>query len=166
MSMLRDARIGDFETAHATLAKVLGNITASPDPKFRKLRTTNPKINALLATSGVRAVLIGAGFVEEGEFLVLPETAGAEGAQAALDALVAQAADRAAEEVARKEALQSARKEQLDKENEERKRMKAQIGDDAAARKEPGWKAKAAGVKEGKAITSCSDIGVGNNAGG
>lgn len=80
--------------------------------------------------------------------------------------------------------------------------MKAQIGDDAAARKEPGWKAKvsrtgmhagrtppllaplhlahalpclghlrrartqAAGVKEGKAITGCSDVGIGNSGGG
>jgi len=166
ISMLRDTRSGDFDAAYATLQKVLGNIVASPDPKFRKLRTTNAKIGALLATSGVRALLIGAGFVEEGEFLTLPETASAEGAQAALDALAAQAAARAVEEAAAKQALQSSRKEQQDKENEERKRMKAGIDDDFAARKEPGWKAKAAGVKDGRAITGCSDIGVGNNSGG
>jgi len=40
------------------------------------------------------------------------------------------------------------------------------IADDAAARKEPGWTAKAAGVKGGRAITGCSDVGIGNNAGG
>ena len=60
----------------------------------------------------------------------------------------------------------ASRKAQQDKENEERKRMKMGIDDDAAARKEPGWKAKAAGVKGGRAITGCSDIGVGCDAGG
>jgi len=167
IAMLRDARIGDFEQAHGTLQKLLGNIVASPDdPKFRKLRTTNAKISALLATLGVRAVLIGAGFIEQGEFLVLPEAAAVDGVQAALDALAGQAAERAEAETARKAALASSIKESQDKENEERKRMKATISDDAAARKEPGWKAKAAGVKDGRAITGCSDIGVGTNSGG
>ena len=135
-------------------------------PQYRKIRTTNPKISALLATRGVRAVLVGAGFVEEGEFLTLPDAAPADGAQAALAALAAQADERANAEVARKAADQAARMDQMDKENEERKRMKAGIADDAAARKEPGWKAKAAGVKDGRAITGCSDVGIGNNAGG
>jgi len=167
IAMLRDARIGDFEQAHSTLQKLLGNIVANPtEGKFRKLRTTNAKISALLATLGVRAVLVGAGFVEEGEFLVLPESAAVDGVQAALDALAAHAAERAEAETSRKAALASTIKETQDKENEERKRMKATISDDAAARKEPGWKAKAAGVKEGKAITGCSDIGVGTNSGG
>ena len=134
--------------------------------QFRKLRTSNAKISALLATRGVRAILIGSGFIEEGEMLVLPETATAEGAEAALAALAAQAVDRSAAESSRKMADQAARKEHNDKENEERKRMKAGISDDAAARKEPGWTAKAAGVKDGKAITGCSDIGVGKDCGG
>jgi hypothetical protein len=167
MEMLGEARIGEFDTVHSTLQKVLGNIVASPDePKFRKLRTSNAKISALLATRGVRAILIGSGFIEEGEMLVLPETATAEGAEAALAALAAQAVDRSAAESSRKMADQAARKEHNDKENEERKRMKAGISDDAAARKEPGWTAKAAGVKDGKAITGCSDIGVGKDCGG
>jgi len=167
ISMLREARGGDFDAAYGTLQKLLGNVIASPDEsKFRKLRTSNAKIGALLATRGVRALLIGAGFVEEGEFLVLPDAAAVTGVQAALDALAAQAQERADEETARKAGDAAARKENQQKENEERKRMKAQIGDDAAARKEPGWKAKAAGVKDGRAITGCSDIGVGTNSGG
>jgi len=167
ISMLSEVRNGDFESAQGTLAKLLGNIVASPtEAKFRKLRTTNAKISALLATRGVRAILVGAGFVEEGEFLVLPETASVEGSQAALAAIAAQATERSNAETARKAAEQLARKEQQDKENEERKRMKAGIADDFAARKEPGWKAKAAGVKDGKAITGCSDIGVGTGGGG
>lgn len=167
ISMLADVRLGDFEAAHAVLGKLLGNIVASPtEQKYRKIRKSNQKIAALLATSGVRAVLVGAGFVEEGDFLTLPETATTEGVQLALSALAAHAADREAAEVARKAAEQEARKEQQDKENEERKRMKATIADDAAARKEPGWKAKAAGVKDGRAITGCSDVGIGTNSGG
>jgi len=167
IAMLREARLGDFDAASSTLNKVLGNIVASPDEaKYRKLRTSNAKISALLATRGVRAVLVGAGFVEEGEFLVLPEAADVAGAQAALAALATQAQERVDEEVARKTAEQMARKEQQEKENEERKRMKSTIADDASARKEPGWKAKAAGVKDGRAITGCSDVGIGNNAGG
>jgi len=167
ISMLADAREGDFSSVHETLKKILGNIVANPaEPKFRKLRTTNAKIGALLATTGVRAVIIGSGFAEQGEFLVLPDEASAEGCEAALAALQAQADDRVAAEAARKAAEFAARKENQGKENDERKRMKAQIGDDAAARKEPGWKAKAAGVKEGKAITGCSDVGIGNSGGG
>lgn len=167
ISMLADVRLGDFEAAHAVLQKLLGNIVASPsEEKYRKIRKSNQKIAALLATSGVRAVLIGAGFVEEGDFLALPETATTEGVQAALTALAAHAAEREASEVARKAAEQNSRKEQQEKENEERKRMKATIADDAASRKEPGWKAKAAGVKDGRAITGCSDVGIGTNSGG
>lgn len=167
ISMLADTRDGDFDTAYAVLQKILGNIVANPsEPKYRSLKKSNAKINALLQTSGVRVTLVGAGFVEEGDMLRMPDEVSSDGAQAALQALAQQAADRVAADAARKAALEAERKETQDKENEERKRMKAGIEDDAAARKEPGWKAKAAGVKEGKAITGCSDIGVGNNAGG
>ena len=41
-----------------------------------------------------------------------------------------------------------------------------QIEDDASARKEPGWTAKAAGVKGGKDITGCGDIGATGGGGG
>jgi hypothetical protein len=199
LSMLRDARQGEFDTAGALVHKVLNNVVASPDEaKFRKLRTTNAKIGAMLATRGMRAILIGAGFVEEGEFLTLPDDASLEGVQAALAGLAAQAEERAAEQQAEKTKALTARKEESEKENEERKRMRDGIADDAAARKEPGWKAKvrrvpltnaprapcmraflfsdvfpslvtarqAAGVKDGKAITGCSDVGIGNSSGG
>jgi len=167
LSMLRDARQGEFDTAGALVHKVLNNVVASPDEaKFRKLRTTNAKIGAMLATRGMRAILIGAGFVEEGEFLTLPDDASLEGVQAALAGLSAQAEERAAEQQAEKTKALTARKEESEKENEERKRMRDGIADDAAARKEPGWKAKAAGVKDGKAITGCSDVGIGNSSGG
>lgn len=65
----------------------------------------------------------------------------------------------AADEARALERLQ--RKDQAEKDIEERKRMKMMISDDADARKQPGWTAKAAGVKGGRAITSCSDIGIG-----
>ena len=165
--VVQEADAARARTALDTLLKLVNNIVANQKvAKYRQLRTSNAKISALLATRGVRAILIGSGFIEEGEMLVLPETATAEGAEAALAALAAQAVDRSAAESSRKMADQAARKEHNDKENEERKRMKAGISDDAAARKEPGWTARAAGVKDGRAITGCSDIGVGNNAGG
>jgi len=167
LSMLADARIGEFTDATGTLNKILANIVANPgEAKFRKLRTTNAKIGAMLATRGVRAILIGAGFVEEGEFLTLPDTAEIAGVEAAIAGVAAQAEDRTGSESSRKAAEMESRKANQDKENEERKRMKAGIADDFAARKEPGWKAKAAGVKDGRSITGCSDVGIGCDGGG
>jgi len=167
ISMLADAREGEFASAQGTLVKVLGNIHSNPsEPKYRKLRQSNQKIAELLATRGVRAVLQGAGFVQEGEFLVLPEDAPIEPVTAAIAALEAQATERTVAAGAAK-AAEAAKKKEQEKENEdERKRMRLGITDDAAARKEPGWTAKAAGVKGGRAITGCSDIGVGTNSGG
>lgn len=40
-----------------------------------------------------------------------------------------------------------------------------QIEDDTQARKEPGWKAKAAGVKGGRDIVTASDIGAAGGGG-
>merc|ERR1712023_567132 len=76
IEMLRDARIGEFDAAKATLSKILGNIVANPqEPKYRKLRQSNAKIAELLATRGVRAILTGVGFVQDGDFLCLPDEA-------------------------------------------------------------------------------------------
>lgn len=167
LEMLSEARLGEFESASATVNKLLGNILANPaEPKFRKIRTTNPKISLLLSTRGIRAILIGAGFAEEGEFLVLPDDAPTDAINDALAGLAAQASERAVGEQAMKAQLIASRQEAADKENEERKRMRDGIADDAAARKEPGWKAKAAGVKDGRAIVGCSDVGIGANSGG
>eukprot|EP00322_Chrysochromulina_rotalis_P012245 CAMPEP_0115846036 /NCGR_PEP_ID=MMETSP0287-20121206/9658_1 /TAXON_ID=412157 /ORGANISM="Chrysochromulina rotalis, Strain UIO044" /LENGTH=253 /DNA_ID=CAMNT_0003299823 /DNA_START=27 /DNA_END=790 /DNA_ORIENTATION=- len=144
-----------FDAAYGILGKVLSNIVASPDEaKFRKLRSSNAKIAAMLATKGVRAILIGVGFVEEGEFLTLPTDAPTPPVQEAIDRLIAQAEARTGAESAAKLQEMERRKESAEKENEERKRMKMQISDDAAARKEPGWTAKAAGVKGGRSIVT------------
>lgn len=160
ISMLAEVRDGEFDSAQSILVKILSNVLANPsEEKFRKLRSSNNKIAALLATRGVRALLRGAGFEEEGEFLVLAPATATHGVQDALSKLEQQAQQRvAAVEAAKAEAL-AQRKSSVDDENEKRKLMRMQIEDDAAARKEPGWTAKAAGVKGGKAITSCADVG-------
>jgi len=155
-----------FDSAYTILRKVLGNILASPDEaKYRQLRITNQKVATMLMTKGVRALLVGSGFVEGGDFLTLPADADVEGVRAACAALEAQAADRAAADSERRSAEVAKRKENADQENEERKRMMMGIDDDASARKEPGWTAKAAGVKGGRAITSCADVGIGQGGG-
>ena len=167
LSMLEEARIGEFNDATSVLSKILGNIVANPtEAKYRKLRVSNAKIGAMLATRGVRAILIGAGFVEEGDFLVLPEATEVTGVESAIAGVAAQAEARAGADASRKAEEAALRKAKEDKENEERKRMREGIQDDAAARKEPGWKPKAAGVKGGRAITGCSDVGIGCDSGG
>ena len=94
--ILSEARQEEFDTAHSSLAKVLNNIVKNPDDaKYRQLRTSNAKIAALLATKGVRAILLGVGFVEAGEFLTLPAEAPTAPVQEGLDRLAAQAAARA-----------------------------------------------------------------------
>jgi len=158
--MLSEVRIGDFEAAFGVLVKVLGNICQSPDEaKFRRLRTSNAKINTLLQTSGVRALLVGCGFVEEGDALVLPETASTDAVAAGLSGLQALHASRLETENAQKQEAMAARAQKVEEEADKRKALKLAITDDTAARKEPGWKAKAAGSKEGRAITTASDIG-------
>lgn len=159
--------MSEYSSAVTMLTKVLANIAATPDePKYRRLRLGNAKISGLLATRGIRAILTGVGFVEEDGHLVLP-------AEQPLDALCecmalveAQEAARSQQEHSANARQQQLRTEQSSKENEDRKRLKAQIADDAESRKEPGWKAKAAGVKDGRAITGCGDIGIGCNSGG
>ena len=161
------ARQGEFDAAASVLSRVFTNIVNSPDePKFRRLKMANPKVGAMLATHGVRTMLKGAGFVEEGGELVLPDGAPADGAADGLRLLQAQAEERAAASSAQRAEQIEQRKAQAEKENDDRKRMRMGIADDAACRKEPGWQAKAAGVKGGKAITSCSDIGIGQGGGG
>ena len=158
---------GEYTAATALLTKILSNVVASPEePKFRTLRASNAKIGQMLATKGVRAILIGCGFVEEGGFLTMPPEAPVAAVADALARLAEQAAQRSSAADGAK-AAELARRADTERANEEeRKRMRLQISDDAAARKEPGWKAKAAGVKDGAAITGCSDIGVGTSSGG
>jgi len=166
LEMLESARDGEFDTVVALLTKVLANPLKSDDEKFRSLRSTNAKIGQMLATRGVRALLIGAGWVEEGEFFRLPADSDRSHLEAALEGLQAEARRRENAASASRTAELVSRQAAADKENEERKRMKMQIADDAAARSEPGWKAQAAGVKGGRNITSCADIGAQGGGGG
>uniref|UniRef100_A0A7S0IZE5 PUB domain-containing protein n=1 Tax=Calcidiscus leptoporus TaxID=127549 RepID=A0A7S0IZE5_9EUKA len=148
------------------LLQILGNIVSNPtEAKFRRLRTSNAKINALLLTKGVRALLTGVGFVEEGDFLVLADDAPVEPVLAALGGLEQLSTCMHAAETASKENDAQRRKEKAEADAEKRKVMRMQIEEDAAARKEPGWKAKAAGVKDGRSIVTASDIGAAGGGG-
>ncbi|KAL1515761.1 hypothetical protein AB1Y20_002377 [Prymnesium parvum] len=160
ISMLAETRDWEFAAAHALLKKILGNVLANPaEPKFRTLRTSNAKLAPLFATRGVKALLRGAGFAEEADFLSLDAAAPTDGVHLALSQLEAHAVARAERAEAAKVQEASERKAMAEEGQEKRKLMRTQIEEDAAARKEPGWTAKAAGVKGGKAITSCADIG-------
>lgn len=56
-----------------SIARVFSNILANPDePKYNKLRVSNPAIAAILDADGARELLLIFGFVQEGDFLVLP----------------------------------------------------------------------------------------------
>ena len=102
LELLREAKVG-FDSTHETLGKILANIVNSPaEAKYRKLRTTNEKIKALLAARGATQLLVGSGFVEEGEFLVLPEAADVAPVQLALDGLKQNQAARSEEQAATK----------------------------------------------------------------
>ena len=160
LEMLSEALEGDFGAAFGVLVKVLGNLVANPDDaKYRKLRTSNVKIQAMLATKGVRALLVGSGFVEEPDALNA-ETADAAAVQAGLAALQALQTQRDAQSQEQRQALMEQRNVQHKADRENREAMKAKIEDDATMRKEPGWKAQAAGSKDSsKSITSASDIG-------
>lgn len=130
LEMLRDARDGAFDASTSILNKLLANIQKSPEEqKYRKIKASNPKIAEMLAVQGIKAILTGAGFVQEGEFFTLPADANLDCVAAALEGLAAQAADRQGADTARKEA-EAAKRQEQDKENEEeRKRMKMGIKD-------------------------------------
>lgn len=110
LELLRGIKI-DFDTTHETLSKILSNIVASPvEPKYRRLRTTNEKIKLLLSASGARQLLVGSGFVEEGEFLVLPEGANVAAVELALGGLRAnQTSKKEAEAAIKKEEMEQQR---------------------------------------------------------
>ena len=107
--------------------QILGNIAANPtEDKYRKLRTSNNKIAQLLATSGVRALLRGAGFEEHGEFLVLSLDTPVDGVQTAFAEMETLAASRAqAADAAKREVIES-RKTSNEVGNEQRKVMRMQ----------------------------------------
>ena len=97
LEMLSEALEGEFDAAFGVLVKVLGNLVAHPDDaKYRKLRTSNAKVQAMLATKGVRALLVGSGFVEEADALLNAEGADVATVRAGLEALLRLKASRAA----------------------------------------------------------------------
>lgn len=110
LALLRDLKI-DFDTVHETLQKILANIVKDPgEAKFRRLRTLNDRIKALLAAPGAKQLLLGSGFVEEGEFLLFPETADVSSLRSALDGLQTnQTSHKEAEALAKKEAVEQQR---------------------------------------------------------
>ena len=113
LEMLGEARDFEFNAAYGILIKVLGNILANPEEgKYRKLRTSNDKIKSLLATKGVRALLIGSGFVEESDSLNA-ETADVAAVQAGLEALQQLHAAREAAATAQKAAEMEQRNAQV-----------------------------------------------------
>lgn len=110
LNLLRSLKF-DFDSVHETLGKVLTNIVNAPlEPKYRKLRTTNEKIKLLLSAAGVKQFLLGSGFVEDGEFLVLPEAAEIAPVQFALNGLLSNQNDKKVAEAAeKKEGVEQAR---------------------------------------------------------
>ena len=76
-----------------TLMVFAKNVLKDPtNPKFRKIRATNAKIvERVLSPSGGREFLDALGFVEQGEFLVLPPTANLAVVQAGQAVLLARA---------------------------------------------------------------------------
>ena len=86
----------EFESAVSVLSKILDNVIAQPDEaRYRRLRTSNAKIRTLLATEGVRALLVGSGF-EEADALLNAEGADVATVRAGLEALLRLKASRAA----------------------------------------------------------------------
>jgi len=131
LELLRDLKI-DFESVHETLGKILSNIVNTPaEPKYRKLRTTNEKIKQLLSASGARPLLIGSGFIEDGDFIVLPDEADVATVQLGLDGLRAnQAAKKEAEAAAKKAEMEQQRARAMAK----RRAEEAPIGKVAQAK--------------------------------
>lgn len=142
--------------------RVLENILKSPDEqKYRQLRIANPKVKDVLWTlRGGRVTLLAAGFVESGETVVMEEAdvPRIEGVVDALKQLLVARTER--DEAAKKESQEQLRAAHQAAQ-EQRKSMKLGISDDAASRREPGWKPKvsAAAAKGGSAITTATDIG-------
>lgn len=75
LGQLQAAPWDQKEQAFALLMKLLQNVVQDPsNPKFRRMKKTNKTLAAkVFGVQGCTALLLAAGFVEEGEELVLPE---------------------------------------------------------------------------------------------
>lgn len=162
ISLLDENRTDPLHAGVELAVKVLSNIISAPaEPKFRTLRTTNPKVKDTLWTlRGGRLALLAAGFAESGESIVMdaPDISRVETVVSALkQLLITRAAKDEAAKAAHAESVKVAQAAAV----EARSNMRAGINDDAATRREPGWKAKvsAAASKNGGQITTASDIG-------
>ncbi|KAJ1636887.1 hypothetical protein T492DRAFT_834973 [Pavlovales sp. CCMP2436] len=72
-----------------TVRLLLSNILEHPtEAKYRRVKTSNPRFSAaVLAVAGGRELLLAAGFVQDGDALLLPDGAGVHAARGVLAAL-------------------------------------------------------------------------------
>merc|ERR1719296_139651 len=93
------------EACFVTLLKLLGHIVETPtEPKFRRLKLTNATLKAkVFDVPGAQDFLRTAGFVEEGEFLVVPLGSQAQASVAAALKLLHHHADEAKMDQMRRE---------------------------------------------------------------
>lgn len=162
LALLDECRTDPLVAGVTLAVKILSNIVREPaEAKFRTLRTSNPRVKDTLWTlRGGRLTLLAAGFVEQGDNICMEQVdvPRIERVIAALNQLLVTRAER--DEAAKKlhadklKLMQQASQEQ-------RKTMMLGISDDAASRREPGWKPQvsAAAAKGGSAITTATDIG-------
>mmetsp|Transcript_527 Transcript_527/g.1170 ORF Transcript_527/g.1170 Transcript_527/m.1170 type:complete len:275 (-) Transcript_527:95-919(-) len=115
LALLELNLLHEYAACVETVTKMLTNITTNPsEPKFRKIRASNPGFAAkVYSMKGAPELFALAGFkdtVEEG-FLVLPEDADLALVQRALDALGAQQASRREEEEKKRKLMQTRERE-------------------------------------------------------
>lgn len=158
------------DPAVSLLLTVIRNIIKDPtNPKFRKIRKTNPRISSKMLTArGALGVLFAIGFRPEAagsEILLMEAPSSLEVLIHAVERLnnVTAELERMANEE-RDKRLAAVRKEASAKKAKQ-DALRSSIAGDTAARKDPSWKAKGF-EKTGCKIQRFEDIGVDVNAGG
>ena len=154
--------------AIALLVKIMSNIRDKPDvAKFRKIRKDNKQISGqVLVARGALALLTAVGFDSTADGFLLMDAAKVDAATlahgvAALEAVLAGRS--AAASAARAEHVAALRQDAA-LAKRKRDQLRSAVAGDAAARKDPNWKAKTF-EKSGTQATFDS-IGVDLNAGG
>jgi hypothetical protein len=162
-ALLEENRTDPLKAGVELAVKVLTNILANPsEPKFRSLRTTNQRVKDTLWTlRGGRLTLLAAGFVESGETIVISDPVDIPRIERAVSALQEVLAKRNQQDEEDRSSHQKRVKLSQLAAQAERETMKLGISDDAASRREPGWKPQvsAAAAKGGSLITTATDIG-------
>mmetsp|Transcript_11184 Transcript_11184/g.29127 ORF Transcript_11184/g.29127 Transcript_11184/m.29127 type:complete len:175 (-) Transcript_11184:159-683(-) len=163
VALLDDNRTEPLTNGCNLALKVLANILSAPDePKYRQLKTTNAKVrDSLWTLRGGRSLLLAAGFVEEGETIVMKDPLDVTRIERAVDAVRDLLRERERREQENKNQHVASVKAGQALAQQQRANMKLGISDDAAARREPGWSAKvsAAAAKAGSSITTATDVG-------